>query len=163
MLGIYKRTVCCYDMSRPIDDTNLPSAETRVAYLTLGPVSIITNPGELHPELFIGGYDGSKAGTYTFIDTKKKNAPDVSKAPPPPYLIDIMEGERPHRMTFGLTMDFLGYIVPRFNYVLHESRPYFDEAEGDHYEETNSIGPLVEPQVVGTMRQLILSAQLKKN
>ncbi|MBL9009475.1 MAG: neutral/alkaline non-lysosomal ceramidase N-terminal domain-containing protein [Myxococcales bacterium] len=161
MLGIYKRTVCCYDMTRPIDDTNLPAAETRVAYLTLGPVSIITNPGELHPELFIGGYDGSKAGTYTFIDTKKKNAPDVSKAPPPPYLIDIMEGERPHRMTFGLTMDFLGYIVPRFNYVLHETRPYFDEAEGDHYEETNSIGPLVEPQVVGTMRQLILSAQLK--
>ena len=162
MLGIYKRTVCCYDTSRPIDDTNLPSAETRVAYLTFGPVAIVTNPGELHPELFIGGYDGSKAGTYTFIDTKKKNAPDVSKAPAPPYLIDIMEGERPHRMTFGLTMDFLGYIVPRFNYVLHETRPYIDEADGDHYEETNSIGPLVEPQVVGTMRQLILSAQLGK-
>ncbi|HNN96604.1 MAG TPA: neutral/alkaline non-lysosomal ceramidase N-terminal domain-containing protein [Pseudomonadota bacterium] len=163
MLGIYKRTTCCYDMSRPIDDSNLPSAETRVAYLSFGPLSIITNPGELLPELFLGGYDGSRAGTYTFIDLKKKNPPDVSRAPKPPYLVDIMEGERAHRMTFGLTMDFLGYIVPRYNWVLDENRPYFDEAEGDHYEETNSIGPLAEPQIVGTMRQLILSAQTQKS
>ena len=162
MLGIYKRTTCCYDMNRPIDDSNLPSAETRVAYLSLGPLSIITNPGELLPELFLGGYDGSHAGTYPFIDMNKANAPDVSKAPQPPYLIDLMDGDRQHRMTFGLTMDFLGYIVPRYNWVLDEKNPYFEEAKGDHYEETNSIGPLAEPQIVGTMRQLILSSKPKK-
>jgi hypothetical protein len=35
----------------------------------------------------------------------------------------------------------LGYIIPEYNYVLSERVPYIEEAEGDHYEETNSLGP----------------------
>ena len=62
-------------------------------------------------------------------------------------------------MTFGLTFDFVGYIVPPYNWVLSDKSPYFMEAEGDHYEETNSIGPLAAPQIVGTMRQLILDGR----
>lgn len=158
-LKIYRRTLCCYDTTLPISDDNLPSVETRVAYLQMGPASIITNPGELLPELFIGGYKGDHAGTYPFIDTTKPNAPDPAKAPQPPYLVDLMDGERAHRMTFGLTMDFLGYIVPRYNWVLDAKSPYLAEAEGDHYEETNAIGPLAEPQIVGTMRQLVLDGR----
>ena len=111
MFKIYRRSLCCYDTTRAIDDDNLPSVQTQMAYLTLGPASIVTNPGELLPELFIGGYGGEYAGTYTFIDMTKPNSADVSRAPKPPYLVDIMDGQRPHRMTFGLTMDFLGYIV----------------------------------------------------
>ena len=158
-LKIYQREICCYDPTRVVDETNLPSIETKVSYLQLGPASIITNPGELLPELFIGGYGGEYAGKYTFIDLTKPNAPDVSKAPQPPYLLDVMDGERAHRMTFGLTEDFIGYIVPRYNWVLDEKNPYLSEAKGDHYEETNSVGPLAEPQVVGTMRQLILDGR----
>jgi len=159
MFKVYRRSLCCYDTKRAIDDDNLPSVQTQMAYLTLGPASIVTNPGELLPELFIGGYGGEYAGTYTFIDMTKPNSADVSRAPKPPYLVDIMDGQRPHRMTFGLTMDMLGYIVPRYNWVLDEKRPYIDEAAGNHYEETNSIGPLAEPQIVGTMRQLILDGR----
>ena len=158
-LKIYQREVCCYDTTRPIDEENLPSVNTQVSYLQLGPASIITNPGELLPELFIGGYAGEYAGKYTFINAMKKNAPDVSRAPKPPYLIDVMDGERAYRMTFGMSHDFLGYIVPRYNWVLDEKKPYLEEAEGDHYEETNSIGPLAEPQIVGTMRQLVLDGR----
>ena len=64
-----------------------------------------------------------------------------------------------HCMVYGATLDFLGYIVPRYNFVLSELAPYFAEAEGDHYEETNSIGPRAEPEIVGTMRQLVMSAR----
>ena len=156
---IYRRTLCCYDDTRPVSDDNLPSVETLTTYLRLGPASIITNPGELLPELFLGGYKGEYAGKYPFIDMTKENAPDPTQAPKPPYLVDIMDGDRAHRMTFGLTMDFLGYIVPRYNWVLHAKMPYFEEANGDHYEETNSIGPLAEPQIVGTMRQLVLDGR----
>jgi hypothetical protein len=159
MIGVFRRSFCCYDESRPIDDTNAPQVETKVAYIQIGPVSIITNPGELAGELFIGGYGGEYAGTYRFIDLTQKNPPDVSKAPKPPYLVDVMDGPRQHRMTFGLTMDFLGYIVPRYNFVLSDKSPYFDEAEGDHYEETNSIGPYAEPQIVGSLRQLVLDGR----
>ncbi len=158
-LKIYQRTVCCYDTTRAIDEENLPSVETQVSYLRLGPASIITNPGELLPELFIGGYNGEYAGKYPFINTTKPNAPDVSRAPKPPYLIDVMDGDPKLRMTWGMTHDFIGYIVPRYNWVLDDKKPYLEEAAGDHYEETNSIGPLAEPQVVGTMRQLVLDGR----
>jgi hypothetical protein len=159
MLKIYRRPFCCYDQTRPLSDDNHPFVETAVSYLRLGPAAIITNPGELHPELFIGGYQGEYAGTYAFLDKTKANAADLSKAPQPPYLIDVMDGTRAFRQTWGLTHDFLGYIVPRFNFVLHEKMPYLEEADGDHYEETNSIGPLAEPQVLGTMRQLVLDGR----
>ena len=159
MAKIYRRSLCCFDTDQPISETNVPAIETEVTYLQLGPASIITNPGELLPELFLGGYDGKHSGTYKIVDTAQQNAPDLSKAPPPPYLVDIMDGERRHRMTFGLTSDFVGYIVPRYNFVLSKDKPYFEDAPGDHYEETNSIGPLAYPQIAGTMRQLILDGR----
>ncbi len=159
MLGVFKRPFFNYDTTSPLGEENEPSVESQMAYLRLGPASIITSPGELLPELFLGGYDGRYAGTYPFIDTTKPNAPDVSQAPQPPYLIDLMDGDRPHRQVWGLTMDFVGYIVPRYNFVLNPTAPYLQDGAGDHYEETNSLGPLAEPQIVGTMRQLVLDGR----
>lgn len=157
MLGIFRRSFCCYDQNRPFSDDNVPQVETKLAYLQLGPAAIVTNPGELAPELFLGGYDGSARGLYPLLNPKEPNGPDLSRAPAPPYLIDLMDGPREHRMVFGLTFDFLGYILPRYNFVLDEQKPYFEDAPGDHYEETNSIGPRAEPEIVGTLRQLILA------
>jgi hypothetical protein len=139
----------------PLLGDNEPQTQTEVAYLTLGPASIITAPGELLPELFVGGYDGSHSGTYTIVDTSKPNAADLTKAPKPPYLFDLMDGDPENRMVWGLSLDFLGYIVAQFNFVLNPDLPYLARADGDHYEETNSIGPTAEPEIVGTMRQLI--------
>jgi hypothetical protein len=39
--------------------------------------------------------------------------------------------------------------------VLHPTNPYFDEAEGDHYEETNSIGPNGWPRVKSELTKLL--------
>jgi hypothetical protein len=44
--------------------------------------------------------------------------------------------------------------VARFNFVLDEASPYTEEAEGDHYEETNSIGPYAEEQLNQPMLEL---------
>jgi hypothetical protein len=51
----------------------------------------------------------------------------------------------------GLGEDFLGYIIPRFNFVVHPVLPYIFEAQGDHYEETNCIGPDSEDHLYGAM------------
>lgn len=158
-LGLFHRGLCCYDPTLPIGEDNLPWVETQVAYLRLGPAAIITSPGELAPELLLGGYDGRYAGTYALLDPGQPNAPDLGRAPPPPYLIDLMDGERPHRQTWGPTGDFLGHILPRFSFVLDVDAPYLRAAPGDHHEETSSIGPLAEPQIVGTMRQLVLDGR----
>jgi hypothetical protein len=56
--------------------------------------------------------------------------------------------------TAGLAGDFIGYIIPAFNYVLDMQNPYLNDAPGDHYEETNSLGPLVEEQIQHPMMDL---------
>jgi len=155
-LGMIHKSWFGFDPHVPLTDpANAPLTRTEIAYLTLGPASIVTCPGELLPELFVGGYDGSHSGKYRIVDETQPNAPDLSKAPAPPYLVDLMDGPVEHHMLFGLTLDFLGYVVPRYNFVLDPDAPYISRAPGDHYEETNSIGPRAEPEIVGTMRQLI--------
>jgi len=146
------RTFYNWDQTRPIDRNNTPQVGSEETYLRLGPVSMVTVPGELFPELFIGGYQGEHAGSYQLIQSNNPNPPDLSKAPAPPYVCDLMEGE--FRMAFGLTSDFLGYIVPDYDFQLG-SDPYLTEAPGDHYEETNSLGDRGQDAIIGTMKQLI--------
>ena len=50
-------------------------------------------------------------------------------------------------MVWGLTPDELGYFIPAYDYELDDRQPYIEEASGDHYEETNSIGPTVVERV----------------
>ncbi len=44
-------------------------------------------------------------------------------------------------MVVGLANDEIGYIIPPDDFLLDQELPYFQEAPGDHYEETNSVGP----------------------
>ncbi len=43
-------------------------------------------------------------------------------------------------VTVGLANDELGYVMPASDFAVHPEFPYILEAEGDHYEETNSVG-----------------------
>ena len=82
--------------------------------------------------------------------------PLSAEAPGAPYLRDLAREDAKHVYLFGLTNDMLGYFVPEFDYLLHPYNPYFDEAEGDHYEETNSVGidgwPLVKTNLQSLLR-----------
>ena len=55
----------------------------------------------------------------------------------------------------GLGEGYIGYIVPAYNYALDPSDPYIVEAEGDHYEEVYSLGPLCEQHVVHPILELL--------
>jgi hypothetical protein len=136
-----------------------PLITTELAYVRLGDkVSFVTIPGEILPELWLGGYGGENAFNYPFVDATQPNAPDPTKAPRPPYLRDLLAGEPKHRMVVAVAQDFVGYIIPPYNFVLSaDGVPYLDEAPGDHYEETNSLGPRAAAEIVGTARQLVES------
>ncbi len=54
-----RRCVFDFDESAQITDDNQPNLETEVALINLGDVQMLTAPGELLPEWFVGGYDGS--------------------------------------------------------------------------------------------------------
>ncbi|MBJ95569.1 MAG: hypothetical protein CMP23_13990 [Rickettsiales bacterium] len=139
-LGIIDREGYNYDSDSLIDRDNIPDLITEISLLELGSASALTLPGELLPELLIGGYDGAHTGPLQeLVNPDSSSIPNLDEAPDGPYLRDLMPGEG--RMLLGLANDELGYFIPDYNYRLHEQRPYLDEAPGDHYEETNSLGP----------------------
>jgi len=114
---------------------------TEMGLIELGPVRILTLPGELLPELAVGGYDASQMFTSSsdFIDPNNPNPPDVSQAPAGPYIKQRIDS--PYTWIISLANDELGYIIPSYDFELNGLLPYFNEADGDHYEETNSLGP----------------------
>ena len=141
-LKIFDRPTFDYNPNLPIDKTNKPHVQTEIAVVRLGPVTFFSLPGEAAPEILVGGFDGSRSLGAKLIDPNNKNPPKVAKAPKGPYLKARMPGK--YKFFIGLGNDEIGYIVPAYNFVLG-SPPYLNEAPGDHYTETNSLGPQTEP------------------
>jgi len=128
--------------------------QTEMSVINLGPVQMLSIPGEILPELVIGGYDGSRinAPGVPLVDPNNTNPPDLDNAPEGPYIQERMGGA--YRWIIGLGNDELGYIIPDYNFELSRGNPYVEEAEGDHYEETNSLGPHVAGIVDGYTDEL---------
>lgn len=135
MLGVLEREVFNADVMGEEE------IETEMALVELGPIQMLTVPGELLPELALGGYDGSHINAPGVPITKPDNVnpPKLDEAPGGPYLEDRMGGT--YRWIIGLGNDELGYIIPEYDFQLAETMPWINEAEGNHYEETNSLGP----------------------
>lgn len=141
-----------------------PQVQSQVAVVRLGPITFFTAPGEVFPESLVGGFPGGPQaqdptvgdveerrvaatcdadglptanddGTNACIVKKdQENPPDWSAAPETP-IYSTIPGEYP--VFIGLGMDFLGYMVPNYDY---EEAGYLSAAPGDHYEETNGAG-----------------------
>ena len=153
--GVVDRDTYLWDDTRDVTEDNKPHLLTEVDVLDLGPVRMLTVPGELFPELAIGGYDGSHVNTTVveFISSDNPNPPDVSAAPAGPYLKDRMAAN--YNWVLGLGNDEIGYIVPPYDFQIDENAPYLSEAEGDHYEETNSMGPETATLIDDAVTQLL--------
>jgi len=147
-----------YDPDVALGPGNQPWLPFRASYLQIGPIGMVTIPGELHPELWVGGYDcESWTFGYPCLDEAEPNQPDWESAPAAPYLRDLVLANPgvEYPICLGLAHDYFGYIVPEYNYVLSENSPYLEEAEGEHYEETYSLGPEVERHVVHPILDLV--------
>jgi hypothetical protein len=151
-LGLFDRQLHDYDESFAIGPNNQAYVQTEAALVSLGPLTLYTVPGELFPELAVGGYDGSRSFGLPVIPVDDPLAPDLAAAPPPPYLHDLMPGR--HRWVVGLGMDELGYMVPPYDFKLDPALPYLREAEGAHYEETNSLSPTLVPRTQAVLHAL---------
>ena len=189
-----------YDPDQPVDDciptalgtgvpqtcmpdptANIPWLPVRSTYLQIGPLGIVTAPGELHPELWVGGYDGSWSWGWPLVDhagtcadnqatcnsqtpcntgvqcVPTANLPLFDQAPQPPYMRDLVLAHTgvKYPVLAGLAEDYVGYIVPAYNYAMDPNNPFITQADGDHYEEVYSLGPLVEEHVVHPILQLL--------
>lgn len=154
LAGVFDRPLTGYDPDEPLSDANRPSVRTQASVLEIGPVQLATVPGELLPELLLGGYDGSLLDApVPLVRPDNPNPPDLALAPPPPYLIDAYT--LPHRWLVGLGNDELGYLIPTYDFVLNDRSPYLSRAAGDHYEETNSPGPDATAAVIDATTSLL--------
>jgi hypothetical protein len=130
-----------------------PWIETEVSVVDIGPARLVGMPGEMSPELVIGGYDGRFRFGHPLVKPGNPNPPDLTRAPKPPYLKDFVD--RPAVMFVGLANDELGYIMPEYDFKVRDNLAMWPRLPGDHYEETNSVGPSVTGILLNAAKSLL--------
>ncbi len=120
-------------------------------------VQIVTVPGEVFPELYLG-VEGNKRTDCPEADTGLPSEPSIRAAMTAPY-----------RMVIGMSPDEIGYIVPQYDFYPAQ---IFDESEDpckdqpydpdyprrrvpDHYHETLSVGAELGSYVTCTAVELL--------
>jgi len=114
-----------------------------VGYIRLsngeGPVlEIATIPGEMYPELSVGGIE-------------RYSGADFPDAPLEPPIKQQMKA--PFRMLFGLANDEMGYIIPKAEW--DQTAPWLKDATKRWYGEVNSPGPEAAPMINNAFADLI--------
>jgi hypothetical protein len=96
-------------------------------------------PGEIYPELVIGG-----------IQEPQDPAADLPGAPREPALRELMSA--PYRFVLGLCNDEVGYIIPASQW--DEAPPFAYGRDAPQYGEINSAGPRTAPIVLQAFADL---------
>ena len=119
--------------------TSTPVGLVRFASRTEPLLDVALVPGEMYPELSVGGvvkYEGA----------------DFPDAPVEPPIKPMMTAE--HRMVIGLADDEIGYIIPKAEW--DEKAPWLQNAPKAWYGEVNSVGPEAAPRIAAAIRALLL-------
>lgn len=116
--------------------------ETELGVTILGGLKWIRVPGELFPELLLGGMLRSE-------DCANPNA-EAETA-----LCRVFGADA---LVLGLCDDEIGYILPENDFYLDASQPYIargiDRFGRRHYEETNSLGPQTARRLISALTEL---------
>lgn len=120
------------------DMTGWMKKRTEAAVWSIGPVSFLTFPGELYPEILNGGIDALPGRDFEI---------DPQETPP---LRHLMQGE--FRFGIGLANDEIGYIIPKSQWDVKKPFVYRDKA---YYGEQNSLGPDTAPLLYRELCQLL--------
>jgi hippurate hydrolase len=112
------------DVSKPV------AAKTELGLLTLGDVQIAVIPGEIYPELVLGGVQ----------DPVDPGADHPTAAIEPSIYGQLT---KPHKMIVGLGNDELGYFIPKRQW--DEVKPFCYGLKSAQYGEVNSVGPETAP------------------
>jgi hypothetical protein len=115
--------------------------QTEVAVINLGPAQILGIPGEIYPEIVVGG-----------IQKPQDPAADFPGAPrEEPSLRDLMPSR--YRFVLGLANDEIGYIIPKSQWDVKP--PFAYSLKNTQYGEVNSCGYETAPVIYQALRQLL--------
>lgn len=143
---LYKYLGILNNKTASADSATGYGAETEMAVLMLDNLAITLIPGEIFPELVLGGEYGD-------VSPENEN-PESLRQIAAKYGIEKM-------LVIGLANDEIGYIVPPSDFLVNESMPYIERTMDykgeDHYEETNSIGKECANVIAETFETLVKS------
>ncbi len=136
--------------SRPDPFYNI-ALKTELNYLEIGDVKSLLVPGELFPELMMGGYL-----------TKESSGTGKGEEANPLPLREIAQDD--NLLVFGLANAELGYFVPPNDFLLDPDAPCViplpkDRLGRKHYEETNSTGILAATVIADTFSEMMQTVQ----
>jgi hypothetical protein len=142
-----------------IDGEQVGCAAIRMQVVTMGPAQFVTVPGELLPELASGLPDdfaeieaqGRPNEYFPQHDPADPMSQHVSPYEVPEFVRGLMTAEFP--FVLGLANHEGGYILLESDFIPID--PLKDEEEGDHYEETVSMGAKTFPVFLSKLKQLL--------
>jgi hypothetical protein len=123
-LGVVDRGL--FSAGRPATTVFGEDVQTEVGYLRIGDLEALLVPGEIYPELVVGG-----------IQDPQDPGADFQGAPRERPLFSLLSSE--YRMVIGLANDAIGYLIPRSEW---DAKPPFAYGRSEaQYGEVNSCGP----------------------
>jgi hypothetical protein len=112
---------------------------SEISAFNLGPLSFVTIPGEIYPEIVNGGVEAPEGRDFAI---------DPIESTP---IREMMTGK--YKFVFGLANDEIGYIVPKSQWDVNA--PYTYERNDSPYGEENSLGPETAPLLHGYISALL--------
>jgi hypothetical protein len=128
MTGIMKRGM-----------TGWMKMKSELAVIKIGPISIVTIPGELYPEILNGGIESPVGQDFAIAPVEV------------PAIRDLMPGK--YKFMFGLANDEIGYIVPKSQW--DEKAPFTYGRDSQPYGEVNSLGPETAPIIHKNIKAML--------
>ena len=113
---------------------------TEIGVLRLGDARALLVPGEIYPELVLGG-----------IQSPQDPAADFPGAPPERPLGSMLKTD--FTMVVGLADDEVGYLIPRSEW--DERKPFASGRAEAQYGEVNSVGPDAAPRLAEAFARLL--------
>ncbi|MCK9412812.1 MAG: neutral/alkaline non-lysosomal ceramidase N-terminal domain-containing protein [Prolixibacteraceae bacterium] len=113
--------------------------KSELAVIKIGPISMITIPGELYPEILNGGVEAPEGQDFK-----------ISPVEVPP-LRELMPGK--YKFMFGLANDEIGYIVPKSQWDV--KAPFTYGRDSRPYGEVNSLGPETAPIIHKNIKAML--------
>lgn len=117
-------------------------AKTEINYVMIGDVRILTNPGEIYPEIVLGKVEALPGRDFE-IDPIED-----------PGLYSFMKGRQD--LVIGLANDEIGYIIPKSQW---DTKAPYVYGNSSQYGEGNSPGPEIGPAIYFGSRDLIVDME----
>jgi hypothetical protein len=112
---------------------------SELAVIKFGPISLVTIPGEMYPELLNGGVEAPEGNDFGIAPLEI------------PPIREMMPGK--YKFMLGLANDEIGYIIPKSQWDVEA--PYTYGRDNSPYGEENSLGPETAGVIHSNLKEMI--------